>query len=136
MMTKLVCTAALGIALGMSAQWASAEQVVAQFSGDSAGNTAEFEVHAPWLMDWLVSGEPGQYEVVNIALINAISGGYEGVALKTKTAGNGVRLFDQSGRFYFRVDASMMNWQIKVVQLTRDEAEQYKPKVGKDMLNQ
>ena len=86
-------------------------------------------------MDWLVSGEPGQYEVVDIALVNADTGAFEGVAVRSKTAGNGVRLFDQSGRFYFRVDASMMNWKIKVVQLTPEEAEQYRPKTGSSILD-
>jgi hypothetical protein len=48
--------------------------------------------------------------------------------LKTKTAGNGVRLFNDSGRYYFRVNATMMNWTLKVIQLSKEEAEQYKPK--------
>ena len=120
--------AALAILLGLAAQDVNAERQIAQFSGSSNGNTVDFEVRAPWIMDWLVSGEPGQYEVVDIALVNANTGTFEGVAVRSKTAGNGVRLFDQSGRFYFRVDASMMNWRIKVIQLTPQEAEQYKPK--------
>ena len=123
-----IAGAALAILLGVAAQDVNAEREIAQFSGSSNGNTADFEVRAPWIMDWLVSGEPGQYEVVDIALVNANSGMFEGVAVRSKTAGNGVRLFDQSGRFYFRVDASMMNWRIKVIQLTPEEAEQYKPK--------
>lgn len=123
-----IARAALAILLGVAAQDVNAERLIAQFSGSSNGNTADFEVRAPWIMDWLVSGEPGQYEVVDIALVNANTGMFEGVAVRSKTASNGVRLFDQSGRFYFRVDASMMNWRIKVIQLTPLEAEQYKPK--------
>jgi len=135
MRTKHKVAIALFIALGVVAPGAHAERQVAQFSGDSSGNTAEFEVTAPWIMDWLVAGDPGQYEVVSMALVNAETGGYEGVALKTKTAGNGVRLFEQSGRYYFRVDASMMDWNIKVIELTADEAEQYKPKTEKGLLD-
>jgi len=86
-------------------------------------------------MDWLVSGDPGQYEVVDVALVNAITGAFEGVAIKTKTAGNGVRLIEQAGRYYFRVDAAMMKWNIKVVQLTPQEAKQYKPKTQKSLLD-
>jgi hypothetical protein len=123
-----IAAAALAILLGVAAQDVNAERQIAQFSGSSNGTTADFEVRAPWIMDWLVSGDPGQYEVVDIALVNASTGMFEGVAVRSKTAGNGVRLFDQSGRFYFRVDASMMNWRIKVIQLTLEEAEQYKPK--------
>jgi hypothetical protein len=135
MRTERLATAALCIALGISAQGVNAEEQVAQFSGNSSGNTREFQAEAPWIMDWLVSGDPGQYEVVDIALVNAITGAYEGAALKTKSAGNGVRLFEQSGRYYFRVNASMMNWKIKVIQLTKAEAEQYKPKTEKGMLD-
>jgi hypothetical protein len=136
MRTKGLVAAALGIALGIAAQGVNAEEQIAQFSGGSSGNTAEFAVESPWIIDWLVSGDPGQYEVVDVALVNAITGAYEGIAIKTKTAGNGVRLFDKGGRYYFRVDASMMNWNIKVIQLTTKEAEQYKPKLEKNMLDQ
>ena len=128
MLGRQIARAALVILLSVAAQDVSAERLIAQFSGSSSGNTREFEVRAPWIMDWLVSGEPGQYEVVDIALVNADSGMFEGVAVRSKTAGNGVRLFDQGGRFYFRVDASMMTWRIKVIQLSPGEAEQYKPK--------
>ena len=131
MRTKRMVAAVLGIALCATAPGIAAEELVARFSGESSGNTAEFTVQAPWIMDWLVSGEAAQYEVINVALVNAVTGAYEGVALKTKTAGNGVRLFDMGGRYYFRVDTSMMNWDIKVIQLSGKEAEQYQPKAGK-----
>jgi hypothetical protein len=123
MRTKRMVAAVLGIALCATAPGIAAEELVARFSGESSGNTAEFTVQAPWIMDWLVSGEAAQYEVINVALVNAVTGAYEGVALK--------RLFDMGGRYYFRVDTSMMNWDIKVIQLSRKEAEQYQPKAGK-----
>ena len=82
-----------------------------------------------------LTGARTKREVVDIALVNANTGAFEGVAVRSKTAGNGVRLFEQSGRFYFRVDASMMNWKIKVLQLTPDEAERYKPKTGGSLLD-
>ena len=125
----------LALLMGMAAQDASAERQVAEFSGKSSGNTREFEVRAPWIMDWLVAGEPGEYEVADIALVNASTGMFEGVVVRSKTAGNGVRLFDKSGRYYFRVDSSMMNWHIKVIQLTAEEAERYKPKQGSSILD-
>ena len=126
---------ALAMALGFAAQEVAAERLIAEFSGESNRNTGDFEVRAPWIMDWMVSGEAGQYEVVDIALVNASTGVFEGVAVRSKTAGNGVRLFEQSGRFYFRVDASMMNWKIKVIQLSAEEAERYKPKSGSSLLD-
>ena len=126
---------ALAVILGFAAQNVAAERLIAEFSGEADRNTGDFEVRAPWIMDWLVSGEAGQYEVVDIALVNADTGVFEGVAVRSKTAGNGVRMFEKSGRFYFRIDASMMNWKIKVIQLSAEEAERYKPKEGSSLLD-
>ena len=136
MLTKKVLMTLFCIALGGFAPVVNAEQLIGTYSGDRSGNTAEFQVEPPWIMDWLVSGDQAQYEAVGFALINAVSGAYEGAALKTKSAGNGVRLFEKGGRFYFRVDASMMNWKIKVIHLTEQEAEQYKPKPDRQLYDQ
>ena len=114
---------------------ASAEQLIKEFSGSRSTITPEFDVQAPWIVDWLVSGELSKVVAVDIAMFNAKTGAYEGKLLQTKTAGNGVRMFNESGRYYFRVDATMMNWNLKVIQLTPEEAEQYKPK-SKSMLDQ
>jgi hypothetical protein len=119
---------ALCAALALAAQNVSAKELVTELSGQSSTQTREFEVRAPWIVDWLVSGDPGQYDVAEVSLINAETGAFEGVVLKSKTAGNGVRMFKQGGRYYFRVNASMMKWNLKVYQLTEKEAEQYKPK--------
>jgi hypothetical protein len=107
---------------------ARAEQLVQEFSGSSSSTTQDFEVRAPWILDWRVSGELSEVVAVDVALVNAATGAYEGRVLQTKNAGNGVRLFNQGGRFYLRVDATMMNWKLKVIQLTKEEAEQYTPK--------
>lgn len=107
---------------------ANAEDLITQFSGSSDSNTPEFDVRAPWIVDWRVSGELSRVVAVEVALFNAGTGAYEGMVLKTKTAGNGVRLFNDSGRYYFRVNATMMNWTLKVIQLSKEEAEQYTPK--------
>lgn len=107
---------------------ASAEELIKQFSGSRGTNTLEFDVRAPWILDWRVTGELSKVVAVEVAMFNAGTGAYEGVVLKTKVAGNGVKLFNESGRYYFRVDAAMMNWTLKVIQLTKEEAEQYTPK--------
>ena len=107
---------------------AGAEELIKEFKGGRSTNTLEFDVRAPWIMDWRVTGDLSEEVAVDVALINANTGAFEGTALKTKAAGNGVRLFDQSGRFYFRVDATFMNWTLKVIQLTEEEAKLYTPK--------
>lgn len=107
---------------------ASAETVIGTWSGDRSQSTPEFEVRAPWILDWRVTGDLSQVVAVDVSLMNAATGAHEGSVLQTKAAGNGVRLFDQSGRFYFRVDSTLMGWTLKVIQLTREEAEAYTPK--------
>ncbi len=128
----LVMISALLLSLAPAAH---AEQLIQEFSGSGTTNTAEFEVQAPWILDWRVGGEESRVVAVDISLIDANTGAYEGKVLQTKNPGNGVRLFNEGGRYYFRIDATLMDWTLKVIQLTKEEAEQYKPK-SKSLLDQ
>jgi hypothetical protein len=128
----LVIIAALLFSVAPAAR---AEQLIKEFSGSRSTNTVEFEVQAPWIVDWRVSGELSKAVAVDVSLLRAATGAYEGRVIQTKYAGNGVKLFNESGRFYFRVDATMMNWTLKVIQLTKEEAKLYTPK-SKSILDQ
>lgn len=106
---------------------AQAGELIRQFSGERSIQTAEFEVEAPWLIDWRVNSEfPSSMGIV-VVLVNS-SGAYEGRVIKTKNPGNGVRLMQESGRFSFNVDATVAYWSLKVEQLTPEEAELYTAK--------
>ena len=107
---------------------ASSADLVGKFTGVGSGETAEFEVQAPWLLDWLVNSDYPQMLGVEVSLIDAKFGTHVGYVLKTKHAGNGVRLFDEGGRYLLKVDATMARWVLKVEQLSREEAEQYTPR--------
>jgi hypothetical protein len=111
-----------------TAQAAVAGELVREFSGDRSTDTAEFEVEAPWLIDWWVNSDYPQSMGVAIALVDARRGTHEGRVVKTKAPGNGLRLIEQGGVFRFKVDATVARWRIKVEQLTREEAEQYTPR--------
>ena len=106
---------------------AQGKELVKKFSGSRSTDTVEFEVRAPWLLDWWVNSEYPQALGLEVSLIDARTGQHAGYLLKTKQPGNGLRLFDQSGVFRLKVDATMANWKLKVEQLTREEAEQYTP---------
>jgi len=111
----------------MGSQAFGAERV-SEFRGSRSTDTAEFEVRAPWILDWRVSTEyPGQM-AVDISLVDAATGAFQGSVLKTKWPGNGVRLFQESGNFQFKVISNLSEWTLKVEQLTREEAEQYTPR--------
>lgn len=124
-MIRIICVAAVLLPLG-----AQAEELIQEFKGSRSTNTLEFEARDPWILDWLISGDANQMTAVDVALFNAATGVHEGTVLRRKMPSNGVILFNQSGRFYFRVDATLMNWTLKVIQLTKEEAEAYTPKTN------
>ncbi len=108
---------------------AQAGDLVRQFSGDRSTQTAEFEVEAPWLIDWRVNSEFPSSMGISVVLLNA-NGAYEGIVLKTKAPGNGVRLMERGGRYSLKIDSTVTRWVLKVEQLTPKEAELYTPKTN------
>ena len=107
---------------------AAAETLVREFSGSRTTQTAEFEVQAPWLIDWRVNSEYEDSMGLAIVLQNEPSRTHAGTIMKTKYRGDGLRLMNEGGRFSFKVDSVMADWTIKVIQLTPAEAELYTPK--------
>jgi len=105
-----------------------AEQLVREFSGSRTSQTAEFEVDAPWLIDWRVNSEFVDSMGMTVVLLNEPSRTHAGTIMKTKYPGNGLKLFNEGGRYSLKVDAVLANWTIKVIQLTPEEAEAYTPK--------
>lgn len=127
------CAALLaGAALLASGGYVRAEEAIAEFHGSAGRNTPEFEVKAPWILDWRVTTEGGYQSAVDVSLERAGTGMHVGSVLRTKYPGNGVRLFDEGGRFYFRVDSLFASWNLKVVQLTEAEARAYTPRGNPD----
>ena len=109
-----------------------AEELIREFSGSRSTETAEFEVKAPWLIDWRVNSDYPSTMGIAVSLAYGVTGYYAGKVFKTKTPGNGVRLIQESGRFKFKVDAAVADWTLKVIQLTPEEAAQYTPKENLD----
>ncbi|MDX1556119.1 MAG: hypothetical protein R3212_08840 [Xanthomonadales bacterium] len=104
------------------------EELVADFRGDRPMQTDEFEVKAPWILDWRVTGDLEGEMAVDVSLVKGEFNVHEGNVLKTKHPGNGVRLFNEGGRFFFRVDSTFAGWSLRVYQLTDEEAKLYTPK--------
>jgi hypothetical protein len=122
----------LATCIVLSFMWSSATGVgvIREFQGSSSITTPEFNVKAPWILDWRVNGEYSNVIGFEIDLLDAKSGLHAGRILKTKRVGNGVKLFNNSGRFKLRIDASLARWQIKVEELSEEQAEQYTPRGG------
>jgi len=86
-----------------------------------------FEVEAPWLLDWRLTGDfPGTL-AIDVSLVEANTGVHLGKVLKSRYISNGVRLFNEGGRYQFKIDATLARWTLRVEQLTDEEAELYTP---------
>lgn len=117
-----ICIAACCVATN-----AGGKELVAEFTGDASVTTGEFEAEAPWVIDWRVASEYRAGTTIEVSLIDAEKGAHLGYVLNTTGTGNGVKLFEQGGRFYLRVNSSLVNWTLKVEQLSEEEAGLYTP---------
>jgi len=127
-MNKYIKKSAIAAALCLVSLNVPGIGVVREFQGNSNMTTAEFEVQAPWILDWRVNGEYSQMLGFEIDLINARNGLHDGKILKTKRRGNGVKLFDKSGRYRLRITSSLAKWQIIVEEISREDAKLYTPR--------
>jgi hypothetical protein len=102
-------------------------ELIREFTGSGSKTTAEFEVRAPWIVDWRTRGDyPGQM-AVEVNLLTP-SGEYVGQVALTKYVDNGVRLMDEGGSYVLQINSSLAEWTLRVEQLTREEAKLYTPK--------
>jgi hypothetical protein len=109
-------------------QPAMAEELVADFSGTDNTTTRDFVVEAPWLLDWRLDADFDQLTALHVWLVNADTGMAVGRVLRRENRGNGVKLFEDGGRYRLRISASLARWRIRIEQLTPEEAEQYTPR--------
>jgi hypothetical protein len=107
---------------------ASSKELVVEFKGSGNKTTAEFEVKAPWIVDWRTTGDYPGSMAMQVSLISSVSGEFQGKIAQTKWVDNGVKLFSESGRYRLQVSASLVNWTFRIEELTRQEAETYIPK--------
>ena len=115
------------VALLLSAM-AAGEELVVEFSGTGNRTTAEFQVDAPWILDWIINSDYDKMVSFDLDLVDAKTGVLVGNILRAKALGNGVRMFNTSGTYRFRINASFIRWNLKVKELTPEEAELYTPR--------
>lgn len=127
MMKHLFRTAAT-LALLFTSATVVGTGLVREFKGSASTTTAEFIVDAPWVLDWRVNSEYTQALGFEVSLVDSRTGRHAGRVVKTKVRGNGVRLFDQGGRYRLRIDAAYATWQIKIIEISEADAELYTPR--------
>ena len=113
----------------------NAAELVREFKGTGNATTASFEVEGPWLLDWRLESPKWQtdsrasrFSALEITLVEATTGRHVGRVTWTQSVGDGLRLFDFSGRYALKVSTTHARWTVRVEQLTREEAELYTPK--------
>ena len=107
---------------------AQGKELVSEFKGSDNKTTADFEVVAPWILDWRVTGDYPGSMAVQVDLVDAQSGEYIGKVFSTKWVTDGVRLFNEGGRYRLQVISSLANWTLRIEQLSKQEAGTYIPK--------
>ena len=65
---------------------------------------------------------------IEISLIDSSTGFLSGLIIQTKYVGNGLKLFQEGGKYRFRISSTLANWYLKVEEITEAEIELYKPK--------
>jgi len=105
-----------------------AEKILREFHGTGNTVTAEFSVNGPWLLDWRLNGDYEYMIGIDITLLDGRTGRSIGQILRTKRRGNGVKLFEEGGRYKLRIDSTLAKWDLKVIQITAAEAELYTPR--------
>lgn len=128
-MNRFLVSIAFYAALICFSSTAVSKELIVEFKGSESTTTAEFEVRAPWITDWRLTGDyPGQM-ALNVNLIGAATGEYQGKIVTTKYVSDGVRLINEGGTYQFQVNSTLVGqWTLRVEELTRAEAETYKPK--------
>ena len=121
-------TRCVALMLLLAAQSASAEELIVEFNGSGNRTTAEFTVQGPWILDWRINSDYTRMLSFDLDLVDGRTGVLKGSILRTKRLGNGVRLFNESGSFRFRINGSFIDWYLKVKRLTPAEAELYSPR--------
>lgn len=104
-----------------------AGKVVGEFKGSGNQRTAEFEVQGPWILDWRVSSGITDRIGFELHLVNAATGFAHSRIMARKTTGVGIKLFNERGKYRFRISSSYADWFLRVTELSDAEAEQYKP---------
>jgi len=131
-MMKHITRIAAALILVVSCTTASGERLIAELNGSGNQTTATFIVTAPWILDWRINSEFDRMVSFDLDLLDGNTGVLKGNVLVRKSLGrgleDGVRLFNESGKFRFRVNGSLVQWYLKVKQLTPAEAKLYTPR--------
>lgn len=108
-----------------AASTAAASEVIFNASGNGSKETSTFTTDGPWLLSWRVNSEFRNQTGFELNLINADTGFFDSRVMKIFRTGNGLKVFQNTGRFQFEIVGNFADWYLTVEQLTEEEAEAY-----------
>jgi len=129
-MTKNLTRLLVLITLGCIGSGVQGQQVVVEFTGNKNTTTREFEVQGPWILNWRITGSYASSVGFELMLLDGKTRMHKGVILRTRRSGNGVKLFHESGSFRFRISAGLANYNLKVEEISEEDAKLYTPRKG------
>lgn len=95
---------------GVLPAYASEERL----TGSGSGRTPVVTFDGPWLAEWTTTSEQPLLASIEIRLYDADNGEYLGDVVEMKGIGNGVKLFENPGRYEFVIVGTFVNWDIRV----------------------
>lgn len=110
------------------------DDAVTEFTGTTSTTTPEFEVEAPWIIDWRAFSEFPQSMFLEISLLDATTGLHRGVVKETRDIGTGVKMFSESGTYKLRIQSDLTRWQVLIKELSDEEAARYTPQKKEGVL--
>ena len=117
-MIKFLTSLAI-ILLLLTAVPISGKELVTTFNGKDNVTTGTFEVQGPWVLDWWVNTDFPSGFLIEIHLLDASTGFQHARVLRTRYPGNGVKLFQEGGRFKFRISSSLARWNLRVEEISQ-----------------
>jgi len=129
-MTKNLTRMLVLITLGFIGSGVQGQQVVVEFTGNNNTTTREFEVQGPWILNWRITGSYSSSVGFELMLLDGKTRMHKGIILRTRRSGNGVKLFQESGSFRFRISAGLANYHLKVEEISEEDAKLYTPRKG------
>ena len=85
-------------------------------------------MRAPWILNWRVTGSYTGSVGFELMLLDGKTRAHKGVILRIRRTGNGVKLFNESGTFRFRISSGLANYHLKVEEISEEDAKLYTPR--------
>lgn len=96
------------------------------FRGEASGRTGVFETEGPWTLDWTTRSDTPLSATFEMRLLDGATGDFVGRIIEMHGVGRGLKLFEQGGSFQIAVVASSTAWDLRVSEVSKEQANELK----------